>query len=61
LRKNPYKPDSYRLFRKLYTEVKRADAAWCLCQALTCMNRRSPTRSASSAHAGRGRAAAQIA
>jgi tetratricopeptide (TPR) repeat protein len=38
LRRNPYKPDSYRLLRKLYTESKRADAAWCLCQALATMN-----------------------
>lgn len=42
LRKNPYKPDSYRLLRKLYTEVKRADPAWCLCQALTCINTAEP-------------------
>ncbi len=38
IRKNPLKPESYRLLRKLYTEAKRADAAWCLCQALSCMN-----------------------
>jgi hypothetical protein len=38
LRRNPYKPDSYRLLRKLYTESKRADAAFCLCQALATMN-----------------------
>ena len=38
LRRNPYKPDSYRLLRKLYTEAKRADAAYCLCQALACLN-----------------------
>ncbi len=38
LRRNPYKPDSYRLLRKLYTEAKRADAAYCLCQALSCLN-----------------------
>jgi tetratricopeptide (TPR) repeat protein len=38
LRRHPYKPDAYRLLRKLYTESKRADAAFCLCQALFCMN-----------------------
>ncbi len=38
LRRNPYKPDIYKLFRKLYTDAKRADAAWCICQALFCMN-----------------------
>ncbi|HEX4337885.1 MAG TPA: tetratricopeptide repeat protein [Polyangiaceae bacterium] len=34
LRQNPYRVESYKLLRKLYTDVKRADAAWCLCQAL---------------------------
>jgi tetratricopeptide (TPR) repeat protein len=38
LRRNPYKPDSYKLLRKLYTESKRADAAFCVCQALFTMN-----------------------
>jgi tetratricopeptide (TPR) repeat protein/tRNA A-37 threonylcarbamoyl transferase component Bud32 len=38
LRRNPYKPESYKLLRKLYTESKRADNAFCLCQALVCMN-----------------------
>jgi tetratricopeptide (TPR) repeat protein len=38
LRRSPYKPDSYRLLRKLYTESKRADAAFCLCTALATMN-----------------------
>src|SRR5262249_38674094 len=42
LRRNPYKPDGYRLLRKLYTEAKRADAAFCLCQALFCMNSAEP-------------------
>lgn len=38
LRRNPYKPDAYKLLRKLYTESKRADAAFCVCQALVNMN-----------------------
>ena len=38
LRRNPHKPEPYRALRKLYTESKRADAAWCLCQALSAMN-----------------------
>ncbi len=42
LRQNPYRPDSYKLLRRLYTEVKRADAAWCLCQALYVMNLAEP-------------------
>ncbi len=42
LKKNPAKPEPYRLLRKLYTESKRADEAWCLCQALSCMNLAEP-------------------
>ena len=38
LRRNPYKPEPYKLLRKLYTDSKRADAAFCVCQALFCMN-----------------------
>jgi tetratricopeptide (TPR) repeat protein len=34
LRQNPYRVESYKLLRRLYTDAKRADAAWCLCQAL---------------------------
>jgi tetratricopeptide (TPR) repeat protein len=34
LRQNPYRVESYKLLRRLYTDDKRADAAWCLCQAL---------------------------
>jgi len=34
LRHNPYRVESYKQLRKLYTDVKRADPAWCLCQAL---------------------------
>lgn len=35
LRKNPYRVESYKLLRRLYTDAKRADPAWCLCQALS--------------------------
>ncbi|AUX32803.1 MULTISPECIES: serine/threonine-protein kinase [Sorangium] len=42
LRRSPYKPDAYRLLRKMYTETKRADAAFCLCQALCCLNAAEP-------------------
>ncbi|MDC3957743.1 protein kinase domain-containing protein [Polyangium jinanense] len=38
LRRNPYRPEPYKLLRKLYTESKRADSAYCLCQALTLMS-----------------------
>ncbi|HVY49072.1 MAG TPA: tetratricopeptide repeat protein, partial [Minicystis sp.] len=42
LKRQPYKPEPYRLLRKLYTEAKRADAAFCLCQALFCLNAAEP-------------------
>jgi len=42
LQRNPFKPEPYRLLRKLYTETKQADAAWCLCQALAVMNMAEP-------------------
>ncbi|HEY8943332.1 MAG TPA: tetratricopeptide repeat protein, partial [Polyangiaceae bacterium] len=35
LRADPYRAEPYRAMRRLYTEAKRADEAWCLCQALT--------------------------
>ena len=34
LRQNPYRAESYKLLRRLYTEVKDPDGAWSLCQAL---------------------------
>lgn len=42
LRKNPYKVESYKLLRKLYTESKKADPAWCLCQALSILRLAEP-------------------
>ncbi len=42
LRRNPYRAESYKLLRKLYTEGKRADSAWCLCQALSVLNLAEP-------------------
>jgi tetratricopeptide (TPR) repeat protein len=33
LRQNPYRVGSYKLLRRLYTEARRPDPAWCLCQA----------------------------
>ena len=38
LRNNPYRVDSYKLLRRLYTEARRPDPAWCLCQALSVLN-----------------------
>lgn len=42
LRQNPYRAESYKLLRRLYTEVKNADAAWSLCQALYVLNLAEP-------------------
>ncbi len=42
LRKNPYRVESYKLLRKLFTDAKRADPAWCLCQALAILRLAEP-------------------
>ncbi|HEY1955683.1 MAG TPA: tetratricopeptide repeat protein [Polyangiaceae bacterium] len=42
LRRNPYRVESYKLLRRLYTEARRGDAAWCLCQALAVLNLAEP-------------------
>jgi len=39
LRRNPYRVESYKLLRKLFTDAKKADPAWCLCQALVFLQR----------------------
>ncbi|HYO97741.1 MAG TPA: tetratricopeptide repeat protein, partial [Polyangiaceae bacterium] len=35
LRGDPHRVESYKVLRRLYTETKRADSAWCLCQAMS--------------------------
>lgn len=42
LRRNPYRVESYKLLRKLFTNAKRADPAWCLCQALSVLKLAEP-------------------
>jgi tetratricopeptide (TPR) repeat protein len=42
LKRNPARADSYKLLRRMYTEAKRADAAWCMCQALFQLNLAEP-------------------
>ena len=42
LRRNPYRVEGYKLLRKLYTDAKKADPAWCLCQALSVLNLAEP-------------------
>jgi tetratricopeptide (TPR) repeat protein len=40
--RSPNNPEPYKLLRRLYTEAKRADGAWCLCQALSVLNLAEP-------------------
>jgi tetratricopeptide (TPR) repeat protein len=42
LKQNPFRPESYKALRRLYTETRRADRAWCLCQALTLLKLAEP-------------------
>jgi tetratricopeptide (TPR) repeat protein len=42
LAENPYRPESYKMLRRLYTETKQADAAWCLCQGLSVLGLAGP-------------------
>lgn len=42
LKRNPYRVESYKLLRRLYTEAKKADKAWCMCQALSVLNLAEP-------------------
>jgi tetratricopeptide (TPR) repeat protein len=42
LRQSPFRHESYRTLRRLYTETRRADSAWCLCQALTVLKLAEP-------------------
>jgi tetratricopeptide (TPR) repeat protein/tRNA A-37 threonylcarbamoyl transferase component Bud32 len=42
LERNPYRVESYKLLRRLYTEARQPDPAWCLCQALAVMNLAEP-------------------
>jgi serine/threonine protein kinase/lipopolysaccharide biosynthesis regulator YciM len=42
LRRNPYRLESYKLLRRLYTEARKPDPAWCVCQALSVLNRAEP-------------------
>jgi len=40
--RSPNNAEPYKLLRRLYTEAKRADGAWCLCQALAVLNLAEP-------------------
>jgi tetratricopeptide (TPR) repeat protein len=39
---NPYRIESYQALRKLYTEAKKPDESWCVCQALTMLKNAEP-------------------
>jgi tetratricopeptide (TPR) repeat protein len=40
--RDPYQPAPYKLLRKVYTEARQADAAWCTCQALHVLGQAEP-------------------
>ena len=42
LKINPYRIESYQALRKLYTEAKKPDESWCVCQALTVLKNAEP-------------------
>lgn len=42
LEEDPYRAESYKLLRRLYTETRNADASWCLCQTLSVLNLAEP-------------------
>ncbi|HEY4106131.1 MAG TPA: hypothetical protein VGM44_19665, partial [Polyangiaceae bacterium] len=42
IEREPYQPAPYKLLRKVYTEARHADAAWCICQALHVLGQAEP-------------------
>jgi len=42
IERDPYQPTPYKLLRKVYTEARHADAAWCICQALHVLGQAEP-------------------
>jgi tetratricopeptide (TPR) repeat protein len=46
LEHNPYRIESFKALRKLYTAQKRPDEAWCVCQALRSLNMAEPDEEA---------------
>jgi len=42
IERDPYQPQPYKLLRKVYTEARHADAAWCTCQALHVLGQAEP-------------------
>jgi tetratricopeptide (TPR) repeat protein len=46
LAQNPYRVESYKALRKLYTQLSRPDEAWAVCQALRSLNMAEPDEEA---------------
>ena len=42
LQLSPYRMESYQALRRLYTDAKKPDPSWCLCQALTVLKNAEP-------------------
>lgn len=42
IKADPFQPEPYKAMRRLYTEVRRPDGAYCACQALVALNRAEP-------------------
>ncbi|HLV21123.1 MAG TPA: tetratricopeptide repeat protein, partial [Polyangiaceae bacterium] len=42
LKNSPFSPEPYQQLRRIYTEVRQPDAAWCACQALSVLGRATP-------------------
>lgn len=46
LEMSPYRMESYQALRKLYTEAKKPDESWCVCQTLTVLKNAEPDEEA---------------
>lgn len=42
LEKSPYRVESYQALRRLYTDMKKPDESWCVCQALRALKQAEP-------------------
>ncbi len=42
IKADPFQPEPYKAMRRLYTEVRRPDGAYCACQVLVALNRAEP-------------------
>ncbi len=42
IKQDPFQPEPYKALRRIYTEVRRPDGAYCACQALVALNRAEP-------------------